>query len=136
MWPQDILINKLLTSEQIITTVGQLFSIAPADVMVVTDIFAAPGGNFKVLCEIWSARGDFVMGLSIYPHLQLQTMASQSWVQRFAEVLNVLCLISDGTDNPYTRLLIAKGLSARHVLLDAAQLDHSSTPAFCMSRSR
>ncbi|NES18239.1 MAG: hypothetical protein F6K41_04740 [Symploca sp. SIO3E6] len=123
----EMLIDRHLTANEVVTTVSKLLLIPVADILVIDDITSVRVDlKTKVVCENTAIGGDFPMMLSIYlrdPNLgELDIKASTG---QFSGMLRCKCLISDESVNPYSWLLIQGTTDCQIVYLDPDKLDEN-----------
>lgn len=65
MW-NDLLIDRNLSRDEVVAAISQVFSVSPADVLLVDDIAEAEvSEHIRLLCERMPVRGDFSMKLIV-----------------------------------------------------------------------
>lgn len=123
LW-QDIYLSKTIAPRELTTALAGVFGLKSAAVRVAETEFTdkAPA-TLKVLCEATRYGGDFPLRLELYlydPALQRDATAVTTQLCR---ALRCQALISDGSGNPYARLLVKADGEPRTVLLDVQALD-------------
>lgn len=123
----DLLINRNLSNDEVVAAISQVFSVSPADVLVVDDIAEAEvRKHIRLLCERMPVQGDFSMKLSIYVRdSKLEQLEPKSTVRQFCGVLYCKCLISDSSVNPFSMLLVQESEDIQPVALDPERLDEN-----------
>src|SRR6185369_4562008 len=114
-----------LTDAEVVTTLAELFSITPDNIVLVQSIAELNEvAAVKVLCECTAAKGDFVMQLSIYVRdPRLEQLESLPLIEQFCEMLHCSCLIPDKSHNPYSMLLVWGRGKRQIAYLDPERLD-------------
>ncbi len=126
LW-EEILVDRYLTDNEIITTISDIFSISPKDVLVITDISEMKINQYiRILCERLIVKGDFLIKLAIYLRDPvLEQMDKKLFISRFCGKLNCICLLADTNINPYSMLLV-RGLDVQQIVhLDSERLDEN-----------
>jgi len=68
LW-EEVLVDRELTDDEVVTTIAAVFSVSPDAVLLVDDITEANVSEaLRVVCECIPVRGDFSIRLSIYLH--------------------------------------------------------------------
>ncbi|NER46418.1 MAG: hypothetical protein F6J92_06935 [Symploca sp. SIO1A3] len=121
----EVLIDRHLTANEIVTTVSELLLISLADILIVDDITSVKvNPKTRVVCENTAIRGDFSMLLSIYLRdPNLGELDIKALTGQFSNMLRCKCLISDESVNPYSWLLIQGTTDCQIVYLDSDKLD-------------
>jgi len=124
LW-EEVLVDRELTDDEVMTTMVALFAVSPDAVLVVDDITAANvSEKLSVVCERTPIRGDFSLRLSIYLHdPALEQLDRIAIVGQFCDLLHCKCLISDDSVNPYAMLLVEGSARQQPVFLDPERLD-------------
>lgn len=125
MFWEDILVDRMLTSDEIKAAISNSFLIAMTEVLVVDDIAdTIVTEQVRVLCEQIPTRGDFLMKLSIYLRdPSLERFDHKQVIGKLCNLLDCKCLISDNSDNPYSMLQIEGETSQRNIFLKPELLD-------------
>lgn len=122
----DFLIDRNLSNDEVVATISQVFSVSPADVLVVDDIAEADvSESIRLLCERMSVQGDFSIRLSIYLRDSKLELEPNSIIRQFCGMLHCKCLISDSSVNPYSMLLVQESEDIQPVALDPERLDEN-----------
>ena len=121
----EMLIDRHLTANEIVTTVSELLLISLADILIVDDITSVKvSPKTRVVCENTAIGGDFSMLLSIYLRdPNLGELDIKALTGQFSNMLRCKCLISDESVNPYSWLLIQGTTDCQIVYLDSDKLD-------------
>ena len=122
MW-QDIVARRNPNRAALRSALARLFGVDEQAVMVVEDMLEVDE-SAKVVCHVLTTKGDFQVLLSIYNHVDMQPDLRQG-ASDIAAAIGCGCLADDGTDNPYTMLLVGEG-ATRRVSLDVEALDDES----------
>jgi len=122
---EEVLIDRNLTDEEIITGISKVFSVSKTDILIVDDIAEIHvGERFRIVCERTLVKGDFPLKLSIYLYdAKLAQLNAKVIIGRFCDILHCKCLIPDNSSNPYSMLLIQGSNKQQIVLLDPIRLD-------------
>lgn len=123
----DLLIDRNLSNNEVVTAISQIFSISPADVLVVDDITEAEvSKHIRVICECLPAQGDFSMKLFIHVRdFKLAQLDPELGIKQFCCILHCKCLMSDSSINPFTMLLVQESGNVQLVALDPIRLDEN-----------
>ena len=126
MW-NDLLIDRDISKDEVVTAISQVFSVSPANVLVVDDIAEAEvSEHIRLLCERMPVQGGFSMKLSIYIRdSKLEQLDPKSTIRQFCGVLHCKCLISDSSVNPFSMLLVQESEDIQPVALDPERLDEN-----------
>jgi len=105
---QDILVNRILSDEEIKAGLCHIFNIHYSEIMITEEVPVEPlSPNIKVLCEKSETEGDFTTLLSVYVRDEnLEDSDVLYSVGRFCKKLGCLCLITDNSVNPYSWILL------------------------------
>lgn len=132
---QDIIVDRMLTDDEIISAISYLFSVPRADVLVIGDtaeLLTKFRDNIQVICERQPTKGEFPMMLSIIPRSdETERFAKEGndelLIGQFCGILSCKCLASDASIAPYSWLLIEGAGEARLVELNAERLDQDES---------
>jgi hypothetical protein len=127
MFSNDLLVDLDLTNYELVAAISQIFSVSPADILVVDDITEVEvSKHIRLVCERMLVQGDFSMRLCIYLHdSKLKQLDSKLTIKQFCGILHCQCLISDSSVNPYTRLLVRESGKIQPVALDPERLNEN-----------
>lgn len=124
---QDVLVDRALTDHEIITTLADLFSLTPVEVLLVAEIPLLPiGEHTRILCERTSMLGEFPLMLSIYLRdKRLELLDRSTLLRQFCGKLCCRCFVGDDSPNPYSGILFQAAGPPEHVFLNSEKLDYS-----------
>ncbi len=122
---QDIVVNRILSDEEIKAGLCHIFKISYSEIMITEEVPEEPlSPNIKVLCEKSETEGDFTTLLSVYVRDEkLEDSDVLYSVGQFCEKLGCLCLITDNSVNPYLWILVDDTKKFEKVYLDTDKLD-------------
>jgi hypothetical protein len=125
---QDILIERLVTEDEIVDALAKAFELPTASVGVIGATTIADSDSWEIVFERWETEGDF----AVHVHVALRTEVSIALAEchgdieivgRIARTLNSACFIGDDDINPFTGLLIRGPHDVRPARLDAQAED-------------
>jgi hypothetical protein len=121
----ELLVQRPLTTEELVAACTSLLAIPVAQIGVTSDIAShRVDPAVRLICEVTPVRGDFAVRLGLYPQdAGLLRAATLSFSAQLAQRLGCACLASDASPNPYTWLLIRPDGQLEPVALDAFRLD-------------
>ncbi len=111
---QDILIERLVTDDDIVIAMADAFALPNASISAVGDLSELDNTDIEsiaIICERWQIEGDFALHMHVYLRTDdviavTEHLGDIEIVGRFAERLNTSCFIGDDDINPFTGLLI------------------------------
>lgn len=127
---QDILLDRVVNNEEIVSALAQTFGVGPDDIVVVDDLSDVGGYDTqKIVCELLPTEGDFVLRISIVLRSKelegfVARQADTDLVSEVCERLQCRCLMADTSINPYQFLLVEGGRHVAKVDIDAECLDN------------
>ncbi|RKZ38334.1 MAG: hypothetical protein DRR16_33685 [Candidatus Parabeggiatoa sp. nov. 3] len=125
---QDILVDKNLDFQNIALELAKIFEVNLSEVLVLEEITDTPiPQNIAILCQAQATLGDFKMLLSIYIHEQtlFKKCTITNCIPKFCDSLECVCLVSDGSINPYTMLLVTGNAEWKSVSLSPSELEEN-----------
>lgn len=126
MFSNDILVDLDLTNYEVVAAISQIFSVSPADILVVDDITEADvTKHICLVCEHMPVQGDFSMRLCIYVHDSKLEQLDSNTIKQFCSILHCQCLILDSSVNPYTLLLVRESGKIQPVAVDPERLNEN-----------
>lgn len=123
----DILVDRNLSNDEVVATMSELFSVSPADILIVDDIYETKvSAHIRILCERMTVSGEFLIKLDFYLRdPKLKKLEPEPIIKQFCSMLHCKCLISDSSVNPYSMLLVRKSGDVQPVGLDPIRLDEN-----------
>ena len=105
----DVMIDHLITKEQLALALAEACSILVGQVFIVGDPDECPDldSHIKIMCKLYHMIGDFPIHLSINVfNPYIRNLELGITMQKFSEKLKCKCLIDDGSLDPYSMLLV------------------------------
>ncbi|MGA1839284.1 MAG: hypothetical protein ACMUIU_01555 [bacterium] len=117
---EEVLVDHSLTFNEIADTLSKLFSVSPANILVIDDIAkVSVNKHVRILCERMQIKGDFSIRLSIYLRdPDLEQLESKVIIGQFCDILHCKCLMSDESLNPFSWLLVQGSSNIQAVFLN------------------
>jgi hypothetical protein len=121
----DVLVDRKLTSDEIVSVLRQVFGLSSSEVLVVDEMPEEPiGNNVGLICERREVNGEFCLILSLYVQDGKFSHCNEAdTIGRFCEISHCRCLISDNSINPYSFFLVQSPKGLKNVFLDANRLE-------------
>ncbi len=125
---QDILIERLVTDDEIAAALAIAFELSTASIGVIGTTRIADNDSREIVFERWETEGDF----AVHIHVALRTEISIALTERLGDIkivgriaksLDSACFIGDDDINPFTGLLIRGPHDVRPARLDAQAED-------------
>ncbi len=124
MFWQDLLLDRVVDSTTLGAAVARLMGLEPKQVLVTPSIAdAAWPANVKVVVEATRRPGEFLYRLSIFLYDSALEASPEDFVRGLCTEIQVRCLMSDDSANPYSMLLVDDSGELRQVWLDPERLD-------------
>jgi len=121
----DVLLDGEIEPEQVRSALCSLLSLPAGEVAVVENYedLAAHAPEAKVACLVSRlSGGDFPTLLSVFEGVTAD-MPRIATAARFCRLLRCRCLVDDGSNNPYTFLLVDPAERCRRVGVDVGRWD-------------
>ncbi len=125
---QTLMINKELTKNEIKNILSQLFhiDIDKIDIYKKVDELAEMNEDILIFCISSIAKTDYFLRLDIYVDDKIKIEDDLIKVKNFCKLANCDSLFDDGTENPYTWLLVHKTGIIEQISIDIDKYDDAN----------
>lgn len=136
----EIFINRDVSENELATAIGRLFTLEANQVNVISaeeDDWFANSEEYKVICAVHDASGEFFTWLDIIPLLpSLMPKNSLEAIGKLCEILNCFALTTYGAEavNPYSWTLVRGLHDCYRVKVDPDLLDDEQKPGLKIAK--
>jgi glutaredoxin-related protein len=124
---QTIMINKDLTKNEVKRILSTIFSVDTQKIEIYKnyELVADKNESILIFCVSSIAQTDYFLRLEIYIDESININDDFKLIKEFCKLANCNILFDDGTNNPYTWLLVHSSGETENISIDIDSYDNA-----------